>query len=92
MKTKRVLVSLALSLSLLVVLGLVLIGASQAAPAVPQADLHVCASGCPYSSTQAAVDAANSGDVIKVATGTYTGVFTRSKCGTDGLWWGVPEL
>ena len=31
-------------------------------------ELHVCPSGCPYASVQAAVDAASTGDVIKVAT------------------------
>lgn len=38
----------------------------------PQAnELHVCPVGCPYSSVQAAVDAANEGDIIKVAMGYY---------------------
>jgi pectin methylesterase-like acyl-CoA thioesterase len=41
------------------------------------ADLHVCPSGCTYSSIQAAVDDADDGDVIKVATGVYTGVQDR---------------
>lgn len=39
------------------------------------AELHVCSSGCAYSSIQAAVDAADPGDTIKVAQGTYTGVY-----------------
>jgi hypothetical protein len=39
---------------------------------------RVCASGCPYASVQAAVDAATPGDVIKVATGIYTGVQGRA--------------
>ena len=43
-------------------------------PSATTAELHVCPSGCAYSSVQAAVDAANEGDVIKVATGIYTGV------------------
>jgi hypothetical protein len=42
--------------------------------AAPADELHVCPSGCAYSSIQAAVDAASPGDLIKVAEGTYTGV------------------
>jgi hypothetical protein len=45
--------------------------------AAPVSELHVCLGGCPYSSVQAAVDAASDGDVIKVAAGTYTGVSAR---------------
>jgi hypothetical protein len=48
------------------------------AQANPASELHVCASGCPYSAIQAAVDAAANGDVIKIAAGTYTGVSARS--------------
>jgi hypothetical protein len=36
----------------------------------PDTEIHVCPSGCPYSSIQAAVDVASGGDVIKVAAGT----------------------
>jgi uncharacterized repeat protein (TIGR01451 family) len=45
--------------------------------AATQAELHVCPSGCAYDNVQEAVDAANEGDVIKVAEGTYTGVSER---------------
>ena len=46
--------------------------------AAPAGELHVCSSGCTYTSVQAAVDAASDGDVIKVAAGTYTGVSARN--------------
>jgi parallel beta-helix repeat protein len=46
------------------------------APDVPAAELRVCAT-CTYTTVQSAVDAANDGDVIKVATGVYTGVQAR---------------
>jgi len=45
---------------------------ASAAPAAPAGEHRVCPSGCAYSSIQAAVDAAQPGDVIKVAQGTYT--------------------
>jgi uncharacterized repeat protein (TIGR01451 family) len=51
------------------------------ATAAPAAELHVCPGGpptCDYATVQAAVDAANPGDVIKVATGVYTGVQARA--------------
>lgn len=41
-------------------------------------ELHVCPSGCDYSSIQAAVDAAGEGELIKLAAGTYTGVSARA--------------
>jgi len=45
--------------------------ASRASTAVA-GKLSVCASGCPYSSIQAAIDAAKTGDTITIAPGTYT--------------------
>ena len=72
--------SLALTLALLV-LSLaalwLLADGSPPASAAPAAELHVCPSGCAYASVQAAVDAAGTGDVIKVAAGTYSGVESR---------------
>ena len=50
---------------------------SSGVAASPNAELHVCPSGCAYDSVQDAVDAAKDGDVIKVAEGTYTGVSAR---------------
>ena len=48
------------------------LGLTVAAPApVQAAELRVCHSGCPYSSIQAAINAASPGDIIKVAQGTY---------------------
>ncbi|MGD9099820.1 MAG: ABC transporter substrate-binding protein, partial [Anaerolineae bacterium] len=53
-------------------------GQSMAAPdSAPTAELRVCLAGCLYSSIQDAVDAANDGDVIKVAEGVYTDVHGR---------------
>jgi hypothetical protein len=49
-------------------------------PRAPTAELHVCPAGCPYTSVQAAVDAAAPGSVLKVAAGTYTDLHVR-----DGL-------
>ena len=48
--------------------------------ASPNAELHVCPSGCQYDNVQEAVDAASEGDIIKIAEGIYTGISAR-----DGL-------
>jgi len=72
MKTKYLLVPFILGLGLALALPWAL-----AAPSAPAAELHVCSSGCAYSSVQAAVDAANPGDVIKVAAGDYTDISAR---------------
>ena len=78
MKGKRLLTTLVLGVGLTMALLWLLSGPGTGLPAVRAADLHVCPSGCAYSSIQAAVDAASGGDVIKVATGTYTGVSARA--------------
>ena len=63
-----------LGLTLAWVLG---VKTSSGVAASPNAELHVCPSGCAYDNVQDAVDAANDGDIIKVAEGTYTGVSAR---------------
>jgi hypothetical protein len=78
MKSKRLLTTLVLGVGLTMALLWLLSGPGTRLPAVRAADLHVCPSGCAYSSIQAAVDDASDGDVIKVATGTYTGVSARA--------------
>lgn len=88
MKEKRLFATLTLglglTLALLRILGSQSLSAVAApsaghveAPNAPAAELHVCPSGCAYSSVQAAVDAAGDGDVIKVATGDYTDIHAR---------------
>ena len=90
MKYKGLFATLALGLSLtfalLWILGSQTLSAVAApsaghvkAPNAPAAELHVCPSGCTYSSVQAAVDAASDGDVIKVSAGTYTDVYIRPR-------------
>jgi len=50
---------------------------SSGVAASPNAELHVCPSGCAFDNVQDAVDAATEGDIIKVAEGTYAGVSAR---------------
>jgi len=58
---------------------------AHAAPAAAlTTERHVCPT-CPYTTVQAAVDAADPGDVIKIASGVYTGVHGRAApTGYDG--------
>jgi hypothetical protein len=51
--------------------------------AAPEAELHVCPSGCAYVTIQAAVDAAAEGAVIKIAGGTYSGVWAKTIATTN---------
>lgn len=64
MKTKNCLLFIFV-LSMFYVLTLVL-------PTIASAALNVCKSGCTYSTIQSAINAAVSGDTIRVAQGTYT--------------------
>ena len=67
--------------SVLVLLALFAMGAIKAVSlteAVTGNTHLVCSSGCDFNSVQNAVDAAGSGDLIKVAEGTYTSVETRT--------------
>jgi hypothetical protein len=73
MKNKKAHLLSALALGL----GLAILGVwatsskSLTVDAAPSAEIHVCPTGCTYSSIQDAVDAASDGDTIKVAAGTY---------------------
>jgi hypothetical protein len=75
-ETGHLLIALALGLGLSVAL-VWLLGDGLSTPVAHAAELHVCPSGCTYSSIQAAVDAAGVDDVIKVAGGIYTELHAR---------------
>ncbi|MCD4669898.1 MAG: right-handed parallel beta-helix repeat-containing protein, partial [Actinomycetia bacterium] len=72
--TSSVLAACVAAIALLWLLGSGLSASAAPISNAPLAELHVCPSGCAYSSIQAAVDAAGPGDVIKVAQGTYSDV------------------
>jgi hypothetical protein len=78
-KIKYLFIAFVLGLGLTVALLWLLSASSTEPPVARAASLHVCPSGCTYSSIQAAADAASDGDVIKVATGTYTDVHARAR-------------
>jgi parallel beta-helix repeat protein len=86
MKIRHLLISfvlgLGLALTLLWLTSGSVGGSARAAPSAglvraPADELHVCGT-CVYTNVQAAVDAADLGDVIKVAAGTYTDIHQRN--------------
>ena len=88
MRRKHLFISFMLGLALALALLWLLISSSEMIAAAPApcsrqtSDdvITVCLSGgCDYNSIQAAVDAAEDGDVIKVATGTYTTMNVRPR-------------
>ncbi len=54
------------------------------APSADAATLSVCASGAPYTTIQAAVNAANAGDVIQICAGAYAESVNLSGMATAG--------
>ena len=52
------------------------LGRVAASPAVTE--LHVCKAGCAYTTVQAAIDAAATGDEIRIASGIYTDAVNRA--------------
>jgi hypothetical protein len=79
MQHKNIIFAFSLGLSLAIALLWALgAGSSPATAAInqlaalPQAELHVCLSGCLYDNVQEAVDAASEGSIIKVAGGAPT--------------------
>ena len=75
-RTVHIRIILALGLSLTLAALCLSLNPGSALSKAPAAELHVCPVGCPYSSIQAAVDAANDGDLIKAAMGVFTDVNT----------------
>lgn len=60
-----------------------LVGSRLSVQAAPSSELHVCPAGCAYSTIQAAVEVAVTGDVIKVAQGTYSDMHHIPALDTD---------
>ncbi len=83
MKKESLRVLLALGSGLALALSWLWWGSGLAARAAGASELHVCPSGCAYSSIQAAVDAAHPGDTIKVAQGAYRDVHYIPAMGTS---------